>query len=733
VLSLDAMRALRLTLSLALSLVVSLALTGCAHDLVDDEGHLRAISKRRIEDDTARRRRLPFLRDVPAQVFTADETDAFVASLAPTPEQDALYTRVNQTLGIQPDGVTYGEIQAEFLRSGVAAIYLPDDGGRMAIFENPMLDQAALVNLPIDVVTGRSSVHGLVVSHEYVHALQDQHFALARLVPSSLYVEDEDRALAKKSLIETEANIVSYAHVYGMDLERVLQRKSLVVGLELNGFLADFTTEAMVGGVPAFIRQSTVRQYDAALAFIDRALAEGGFARLDRVYRDGGPESTEQLLWPDKYFGERDDPTPLTHDVGLPGVSPDARLHGSSFGELQWRVLLSLAGVDGEQAAKGWDGDRYEVWDLGERTLLSVRTTWDSEEDAAEMFDALVHLVEQARYPRRAARVDDEAPPGEQRARFDVAPFLAGSDDEIAIGVRTHAPTEALVWRAGRHVVLVDGAPPGQAIAMGDALLAALSVDAPALEPLAAVALPDPLPPITSPHPLAEQVALAPRTLEIGLSQSALIVDDQLSFSILPNLSLRWAFREGVEFAFPFVLTLPLLSNDTHTTAVSTGVTALGRLSSTLPLALFTVPSELGFALTHQTRAFDVVALTAQVSTRARGSLDLPLTFGLRAGAAASISLLRRVTVNVGAAYTDDLSALARSTLASFTGGHRTLRAPRLLVVGSALERSFVPMPLVEVRVFGGLHFVTSSSFTLDLDAGSLASQRHDLGLLVRF
>jgi hypothetical protein len=721
---------LRVLLSALIAL--SALTSGCAHDLVDGD-HLRPVSKSRIEEDTARRRRLPFLRNVPGVVFDAEATDAFVATLAPSPEQDVLYTRVNQKLGIQPDGLTYGAIQAEFLRSGVAAIYMPDQG-KMAVFENPLLDQAAVLNLPVDLVTGRSSVHGLVVSHEYVHALQDQHFDLSRLVPASLYVEDEDRALAKKSLIETEANIVSYAHAYGMDLERVLQRKGLVVLLELNGVVADLTTEAMVGGVPAFIRESTVRQYDAALGFIDRAMQNGGFAGLNQVYVDGGPESTEQLLWPAKYFDERDDPTPISHDVGLPGIAPDARLYGSSFGELQWRVLLSLTqgNADGERAAKGWDGDRYEVWDLGERTLLTFRTTWDSEADAQEMFDALVRLVTETRHPARTSTIidDEELPESEERVRFSVRPMAAGED-----GVRAVVDEEVVVWRMGSHVVFADGAVPGSSRALGEALLASLQTGAPAMEALASVALPDALPPVTSAHPLADQVTLEARTLELSLS-SFVELDDQglLSLSVLPSFGLRWAFRDGIEFAFPLVLTLPMLSTENHTLAVTAGITEFGRLSSTLPFALVTVPSEMGFALTHQTRVFDTFALTGQLSTRTQAPLETALGFDLRAGGAVSVSLLRRLTVNIGAAYLDDLSTIAGHTLTLLDDEKRAFaRRPRHVLLGSALERSFMAMPLLELRVIGGVHLTLSSSLLVDVDALALRAQRHEMGVLLRF
>jgi hypothetical protein len=720
-------------LQLVLSILVALSAlsSGCAHDLVDGD-RLRPVSKRRIEDDTARRRRLPFLRDVPGVVFSAQETDAFVASLAPTPEQDTLYTRVNQKLGIQPDGLTYGEIQAEFLRSGVAAIYMPDQG-KMAVFENPLLDQAAILNLPVDVMTGRSSVHGLIVSHEYVHALQDQHFDLSRLVPASLYMEDEDRALAKKSLIETEANIVSYAHAYGMDLERVLQRKGLVVMLEVNGMIADLTTKAMVGGVPAFIRESTVRQYDAALRFIDRAMQNGGFAGLNQVYVDGGPESTEQLLWPEKYFDERDDPTPIARDVGLPGIAPDARLYGSSFGELQWRVLLSLAqgSSDGERAAKGWDGDRYEVWDLGERTLLTFRTTWDSEDDAREMYDALVRLVTETRHPgRTSAVVEDTAlADGEARSRFHVRPTSPGEE-----GVRAHVDEEVVVWRSGAHVVFVDGAVPGTSIALGEALLASLATGAPPVEALAPVMMPVSLPPTTSAHPLADQVTLDSRTLELMMSSHVQLDDTGLlSFSIIPNIGMRWAFRDGIELAFPFVLTLPMFKTEQHTLAVTAGITDFGRLSSTLPFALVTVPSEVGFALTHQTRFFDTVAVTGQLSTRTRAPLETPVGFDLRAGGAFSISLFRRLTVNVGAAYLDDLSAVAQQSLAFLDEKPTVARRHRHVLLGSALERSFMTMPLLELRVLGGIHLVFSSSVLVDVDAIALRSQRHELGVLLRF
>jgi hypothetical protein len=142
---------------------------------------------------------------------------------------------------------------------------------------------------------------------------------------------------------------------------------------------------------PAVIRESMLFPYQEGLRFVRTLYQQGGWAAVNRAYRDP-PTSTEQLLHPERYLGDRDRP----QKVEVPDLS--GRLGGGwrsgielSFGELDARLLLQgeLAVTAAEAAAAGWDGGRLRTFQRGDRTVLALRTVWDSTAEATQFCNAM--------------------------------------------------------------------------------------------------------------------------------------------------------------------------------------------------------------------------------------------------------------------------------------------------------------------------------------------------------
>ena len=224
-------------------------------------------------------------------------------------------------------------------------------------------------------------VEKVTFAHEYTHALQDQHFDL-----SSLPLQEEDNsdlATAALSLTEGDAVLAQYNYMMSYlsadELEAVLEESQQV---EMEQFEA----------APRFISESLLATYLEGFNFV---LELGGWEDINQAYADL-PQSTEQILHPEKYL-VRDEP----QDVLMPDLESAlgagwSQLDSDVLGELSIRIYLEtfVAQHVAEVAAEGWDGDRYLYLKSAEgEKLLALRSTWDSDSDADEFFDAYISFV----------------------------------------------------------------------------------------------------------------------------------------------------------------------------------------------------------------------------------------------------------------------------------------------------------------------------------------------------
>jgi hypothetical protein len=261
-------------------------------------------------------------------------------------------------------------------------------------------------------LTGRDLVGEFLVAHELTHALQDQHFGLPTK-PEPLLGGHGDARLARQALLEGDATLAGFAYVQRGTPDRDtigwIQRKLHGVPAEIDERYPD---------VPELVRTSLAFQYDAGTSFAGWALADGGWAAVDRVERDP-PDSTEQILHPARYFATRERPV----EIDLRGT--DALTAAGwkivledTIGELQMRILAARA-LPAERAqsiADGWGGDRLHAFARGDDLYLVWMTAWDSPAEAEEFAAASTEILPQAQVERRAARVLALVPPDGVRA-----------------------------------------------------------------------------------------------------------------------------------------------------------------------------------------------------------------------------------------------------------------------------------------------------------------------------
>lgn len=229
----------------------------------------------------------------------------------------------------------------------------------------------------------------LVMAHELRHALQDQYLDLHRALPDEVG-DFDDRRLALISLLEGDATLV---------MERYLVRR-LPGGVDNERRLGDLDLSEMAlpgagfEGVPTVLQAQLVMPYLAGRDFAMAVWKRGGWDAV-RAAWSAPPRSTEQVLHPEKFFaGEAPEEVVL-------GYRPDGGtlVKEGVLGELMTRSLL---GAGAEEAARGWGGDRFAVWDVHGRTLLVWASSWDTAADRAEFLAGA--RARFAPYPRRDDR-----------------------------------------------------------------------------------------------------------------------------------------------------------------------------------------------------------------------------------------------------------------------------------------------------------------------------------------
>ncbi len=236
-----------------------------------------------------------------------------------------------------------------------------------------------------------------VMAHELTHALQDQYFDLKNFLQP---VEgNDDRTLARSALIEGEGLLVMLAYTLEPLGRGVLELGDLV---ELNRaqMPAMEAQYEVFASAPAFLKETLLFPYTYGAGFLQYFLLRHDWSDLSRLYEDF-PESTEQILHPEKYFEERDRPIEVDLSDRRPSA-PWTPIYSNVLGEFTLSLVLGrfLDEETSRRASRGWGGDAIELYSApSDRHALLMVTAWDSEADANEFARAIVAMLERKHPP----------------------------------------------------------------------------------------------------------------------------------------------------------------------------------------------------------------------------------------------------------------------------------------------------------------------------------------------
>jgi len=282
------------------------------------------------------RRSRPQVRDYVIHKFDEDLPPADLNGL-----QSAL-----RLFGLIPDSLELRPTMIDLLTEQIAGYYDPDSNA---------------LYIPADIEPFQLRV---VVSHELVHALQDQYVRLDSIITQR---HVNDRRSAAQAILEGQATVAQIP---------VLMPEQKPDTLPLGWFWKQRTVMAAqqaqmkeFASAPLWLREGLIFPYLGGADF------NVWFRRkyFGRSILDSMPRSTEQILHPERY-ATHDEPTELAFE----GRAGDVKWE-DGLGEFETRLLFQQhLGNEAEAItlATGWDGDRYQV--LGANAdVLVWYTVWD--------------------------------------------------------------------------------------------------------------------------------------------------------------------------------------------------------------------------------------------------------------------------------------------------------------------------------------------------------------------
>jgi len=282
--------------------------------------------------------------------------------------------------GMLPEGTDLQMLAASFTAASAGAAYSPFDKQVLLLADK----------------TKGESVNDSLLTHEFVHALQDQNFDLMKLLFVRPY--DFDRTEALFAVIEGDAMNVqrrretsdaAWAHRSPEDIARQEDERFGEYRKEIGGLF------------PPLLTETFIFRYRDGARFVETVRRKSGERGVDELFRHP-PASSEQILHPEKYFAN-EAPREVRVDTDAFAEQGWHLTAATPLGEIGIRGLLmaGLPAAEAVRAASGWGGDRACLF---ERTdderggpaappLFVWKTLWDKTEDAAKFFGAYNELL----------------------------------------------------------------------------------------------------------------------------------------------------------------------------------------------------------------------------------------------------------------------------------------------------------------------------------------------------
>ena len=238
-----------------------------------------------IEREVSQLRQLEGLTHAPMSFPSPGELESFlrrrIAEDFP-PQKLATDLIFYRALELAPADIDLERLYFDFIRDWIGGYY-DMERDIMNIVAYDGIVRHELLPIPYQVT----------YAHEYVHALQDQHFDLGRIIDQADAADNRDLRLAVGALIEGDAN-----YIMGKFFQGLLERDSAQVE-QAYAALPEVNIDPALPGVIVAAMRFPYRQGHYFVAELVGAL---GWEGVDRALRERPPQTTEQIYHPGRYL-----------------------------------------------------------------------------------------------------------------------------------------------------------------------------------------------------------------------------------------------------------------------------------------------------------------------------------------------------------------------------------------------------------------------------------------------
>ena len=381
------------------AIVALFVLRGCAYSIVRGD-KVNSQKAAKVEAGIQDIRELRFKRSVPLVAKTPDQAEAMMEAdmmRDNTDDQIEADARAGELVGLYPPGIDLKAASLKLLKSQVAGFYDPH-GKQMVLVEGG--SNLGLLDATTEFMMQRDVVGEMLLAHELTHALQHQNFDLESHMDK--LKNDDDRALALKTVAEGDATLAGFAYVIGR-MDDVVANAVIDNLKQLPAALA-----AEDPDTPEGLSAPLLFQYSEGVRFVGEAYRRGGWNAVDALYRNP-PQSSHQIIHSALYF----DATPPAPQPRIAIEGYDRIMTGwkkaddDTYGELLLRVILerNLGKQSSEVGmASRWAADRMIILQQSHKVSVLWMLAFSDARTAqhfAAVYQALLNHLPSASTPHR--------------------------------------------------------------------------------------------------------------------------------------------------------------------------------------------------------------------------------------------------------------------------------------------------------------------------------------------